>query len=69
MSKVNEWLFGIAARKGATQAVVALLGLIGSEQLGGVDTTTAQKVLVAVILGVLNVLRNWLKVKVGMQWL
>ena len=69
MSTVGDWLFLVAAKKGLTQVVVALLALIGADQLGGVDLETSQKVLIAVGIGLLNVLRNWLKVKRGVAWL
>ena len=69
MAKVGEWVFRLAAKKGAVQAAASLVALIGADNLGGVDTTTAQKVLVAVLVGLLNVLRNWLKVKRGVSWL
>ena len=69
MSAVGDWLFLVAARKGLTQMAVALLALIGADHLGGVDVDTSQKVLIAVGIGLLNVLRNWLKVKRGVTWL
>ena len=69
MSKVSEWLWQIAAKKGVVQGVSTLIALVGADNLGGVDTTTAQKVLVAVLVGLLNVLRNWLKQAKGQGYL
>jgi len=65
MGTVGEWVFGIAAKKGAVQVASSLLALIGADQFAGVDTTTVQKVLIALIVGLLNIGRNWLKVAKG----
>ena len=69
MSTVGDWLFLVAAKKGLTQMVVALLTLIGADHLGGIDLETSQKVLIAVGVGLLNVLRNWLKIRMKLRFL
>ena len=66
---VGEWLVGTAVRKGAVQAAASAIALVGIDQFGGVETTTVEKVIVALVIGLVNVLRNWLKVKVGLTWL
>ena len=67
--KINTWLFTVAAQKGAIQLAIAIIAMVGVDKLGGVDVPTAQKVIVGVIIGALNIVRNWLKVKQGVKLL
>jgi hypothetical protein len=66
---VGNWLFGVALKKGATQGAIALITLVGADVFKGIELSTVQQVLAALVVGLLNVLRNWLKVKVGLAWL
>ena len=67
MSKVQDFLWYIALKKGAVQASTALLALVGTDAFAGLDTTTVQKVTLALVVGLINVGRNWLKVKKGVS--
>lgn len=67
---IKDFLWKIALRKGVTQAVISWLGLIAADSsMQGVDLSAAQEVLLAVVVGSLNTLRNYLKHKQGIGWL
>jgi hypothetical protein len=69
MSKVGDFLWFLALKKGAVQAATALIALVGTEAFAGVDTTIVQKVILALVVGLINVGRNWLKVAKGVNGL
>ena len=63
-----EWLFRVAAKKGIQKAIQTFLAAYGSH-LAGAGITVDQSALIAALVGLLEVARNWLKVKQGVKWL
>ena len=73
VDKAKNWLFTVALRKGIKKVAlvaVAWLSSVGLEQIGvTLDAEQFQAWLILALVGVFDMLRNYLKVKHGMNWL
>lgn len=63
-----DWLWSLALRKGMTRFVQTFLAAYGST-LAGAGITIQQDALIAALVGLSEVLRNYLKVKKQIAWL
>lgn len=68
MAEPLQWLWTLAAKKAITRVVQTFLAAYGSH-LAGAGITVDQSALIAALVGGLEVLRNWLKVKQGIRFL
>lgn len=68
MSRVGDFLWSLAIKKGLTTAVVAFLSSYAGK-LSEAGITVDQQALIAFLAGLLGMLRNWLKVQHGVRWL
>lgn len=69
----KEWLLKVALKKVFTRVatlIVAYVATLGIEKAGlQLDQAQAQQFLVGAMFAGLEMFRNWLKVKYGLNWL
>lgn len=66
---VQKWLWTIAARKAVVRLVQFGISWVGAEQLQSAGVTVDVVKLTAALLAATEVARNFLKVKLGLNWL
>lgn len=64
-----KFLWTLAISKGIKRFIASLIALVGVSKLSRWGITIQQDALAAAVIGGLEVLRNWLKVKQGVSWL
>jgi len=74
--KATTWLLSIAIKKAIPKVVMAVTAVIGAKYLPllesygvKVDLNALQTALVGLLVGGLDMVRNYLKVKTGIVWL
>ena len=66
---VEKWLWTIALKKGVSRAIQLVLAWLVSKGLNNWGVTVDENQLTVAIFAGLEVLRNWLKNKVGVKFI
>jgi len=67
--KAGDWLFGVALKKVAKRMIQVFVAYIASKNISKYGVEVNVETMTIALYGLLEGLRNWLKVRVGASWL